>query len=222
LTLVNASFEHQSFKAGLINSYPSSFVVKNESKLKQSVIDITLPQSSLINKISVTASSEMDFYRSFTLEYVSDSSKTAKRWIQFYNSLGSGYLTSVDSNDFDLELSTVKKLRLMVLNHDNAPLNIQSVKFYGPKVFLIAKLKPGDNFIFYGDKKAVAPSYDLSHFENNIPDSLVILSIENEEALSKSSASASAMFNSKAWLWLVMIVVISVLGFFTFKMMRNK
>jgi hypothetical protein len=221
LTLINASFRHRSFKAGLINNYTSSFAVTNDPKLKQSIIDITLSQLSLINKISVVAESDMDYYRPFTLEYLSDSSKTTKGWVVFYSSIGSGYLTSVDSNDFDLELTTAKKLRLTVSNNDNAPLKIQSIKLSGPKVFLTAKLKTGNNFIFYGSKKADAPAYDLSHFEKNIPDSLATLSVESEETISKPSTAATAMFNSKTWLWLTMVVVIGVLGLFTLRMIRN-
>lgn len=222
LTFVDASFKHQSLKAGMIRNYPSSFVVENDSKLKQSFVDINLPQLSLIDKISIAATSDLDYYRPFTLEYLSDSTKTAKGWISFYSPLGSGYLTSVDSNDFDLELNTAKKLRLNIVNHDNAPLHIQSIKVSGPQVFLTAKLKAGNNFIFYGNKETDAPTYDLTHFEKKIPDSLTILSLGNEETIPKESVSATAMFDSKTWLWLVMIVVIGVLGFFTLRMMRNK
>jgi hypothetical protein len=223
LDLLQASFKNQTTKAGVTNSYKTSFTVKEERQSKQTIIDIILNDFAPINKIMIDAKSDLDFYRSFNLEYVSDSSKTPKGWTVFYSTLYSGYITSINENTFPFDLHNAKKLRLTINNQDNAPLSIADITAAGPQVSLISKLKPANNFLFYGNEKIGMPDYDLVHFENNIPDSLSSVPLESEENIQQPVVTnTQPLFNSKFWLWAIMTIAIGVLGFFTLKMLREK
>jgi hypothetical protein len=223
LDLLQASFKNLIMKPGVMHTYAAAFITKLEPKYKQTIVDITLDDFVLINKLAIESSSDLDYYRSFTLEYLSDSSKTPKGWISFYSQLTSDYLTSINPNVFSFDSHIAKKLRLTINNYDNAPLKIKNISATGPQVSLISKLKPGNTFIFYGNRQVSAPDYDLKYFENKIPDSLTNIAVGEEEIIQQLSTSVTQpLFGSKPWLWGMMAIVIGVLAFFTLKMMKDK
>jgi hypothetical protein len=220
LTLINASFKNNSTKAGIVKTFTPAWIVKHDKKYKQTIIDITLNDVIPINQIEVDASSDLDYYRSFTLEYASDSSKTPKGWTVFYSVLDQGYLTSIDKNIFNFTLQPLKKLRLTINNQDNAPLTINHIKVSAPEVALLARLKPADTFLFYGNRSLESPSYDLIRFAEKIPDSLRNASLEKEEVIAEPIVPVNPLFSNKQWLWGIMIITIAVLGFFTLRMIK--
>jgi hypothetical protein len=222
LTLLNASFKHQNSKPGVINTFTPSWSEKQDNKYKQTVIDIKLDDITPISKIEIDASNDLDYYRSFTLEYASDSTKTPKGWTVFYTQLFQGYLTSVNKNIFDFNFQTAKKLRLTINNRDNSPLTIKKITVFGPEVVLLAKLKPKDTYLFYGNKSLESPSYDLIRFKENIPDSLTTVTLEDEDIIQTQIESVDPIFANKHWLWVIIVLTIGIMGFFTLRMMKHR
>jgi hypothetical protein len=222
LTLNNASFKHQHVKPGVIKKYKSVWEAKNDNKYKQTIIDITISDVVPVNKIEIDASNDLDYYRSFTLEYASDSSKTPKGWTVFYSPLEQGYLTSIDKNIYSFNFQLAKKLRLTINNQDNAPLTINHISISGPEVKLLAHLKPGEVHLFYGNKSLQSPSYDLARFEEKIPDTLSLATVRDEEALQNNVPITNPLITNKQWLWVVMLLAIGVMGFITFRMMQKR
>ncbi len=222
LTLEKASFKKQLVQPGVLNDLKLSWKETQDKKAKQSVIAIEMKDYQPVVRLEVATNEPNDYYRSFRLERLSDSSMTPKGWQYFYGLVSQGYLTSLDSNIFNFDFIAAKKFRLIIDHADNAPLKIKSISLARPKIELFARLVSSSTYLYYGNSQANAPSYDLVHFKDKLPSSLPSLTISAEEKLVAAKEKISPLIENKIWLWTVMAVVIAVLGFFTLRMMKAK
>ncbi len=223
LTFIKATFKNQVIDPGLLTELPTTFNQMLDKPAKQSIININLPELQPIVQFNVETEETNDYYRSFRLERLMDSTQSPKGWELYYETIAQGFLTSIDKNEFYFNYSLSKKLRLIISNADNAPIKIKAVSIYSPKVELISRLKPSNNtFLYYGNSNIGEPSYDLVVFKEKIPTTAPTVSLMIEEKLTKEKEPVSALIENKIWLWVVMAAIIGLLGFFTLKMMKGK
>lgn len=222
-TFVSASFEKRSVVAGSFQTINHK-INTNETKAdKQTQFAITLDQYQPVNKIDFSFSHQQDYYRSFTIEALQDSAKTPKGWNYYYETLHSGYLTSLRENEFEFATTSTRQLRVTVYNADNLPITLSKLTVSGPRVEIILPLKPADNyFLFYGNKNVNSPSYDLVHFKDQIPTTFNPLGLLGEEVIGQKPETNSPLLENKMWLWLAMGLAVAVMGYFTLKMMKAK
>ncbi len=136
---------------------------------------------------------------------------------------GLAHLTHLKKMNLLSIASTCKKLRLIIDNNDNRPLQIDSVSIEGYRHRLIARFeKPATYFLFYGQPKAVKANYDISRFTEKIPTTLLPLELGEEQLNIASPSGNGALFENKIWLWMLMTLIIITLGWFSFSMMREK
>ena len=77
-------------------------------------------------------------------------------------------------------------------------------------------------FLYYGNKNAVTPNYDLAKFESKIPENLTSINIKEEQKNPAYSIKIEKpLFENKVWLWALMAIIIALLGWFSFKMLKN-
>lgn len=223
LNLTAASFRQEQHTAGTFRTIPNRMATEQDKANKRTLVTLTADQYQPISKISLSIANDGDYYRPFIIEALSDSAKTEKGWLYYYNTVAQGFLTSVRANDFEFAAVSTRKLRISIENADNPPLAIQLAAVYGPQVEMITKLKPGsDYYLVYGNKNAYAPSYDLVHFEKQIPAERTALEAGPEKFIGQAEKHGSPLIENKGWLWGVMALVIGVLGFFTLRMMKAK
>jgi hypothetical protein len=222
LNFSSASFKDQQIKQGIYTSTPAMFTVQHDKKEKKTVVDIKLPNIVPISQLSFDIGLDRDYYRMFTLEYVSDSSKTQKGWMKFYDALHSGYLTSYTPNTFETPYIIANEFKLTVHNQNNLPLTINTIHASGPVVELVTLIKPVETFLFYGNNQAIKPTYDLDYFQAKIPEATNTANLEAEQTILTPTENTSPVLENKLWLWAIMLVIIGVLGFFTLRMMKTK
>ncbi len=222
MTFKRASFQYNKVKSGAYHSLPLNWSVETDKKTKETFVNITLHDYVPVSAVSLRTDNKEDYYRSFRLEYVRDSSRIEKRWIKYYQTAYEGNLTSFTENDFKFREVPAKKMRLVIRDRDNQPLSIRSVSAEGPDVKVLSYLKPGKNFLFYGGAGVALPSYDLAYFENKIPDSAMVATLEPEVTILVEEDHDSPLFQNKAWLWSIMGLMIGGLGFYTMKMIKSK
>lgn len=224
LTFVSATFRKNILKKGTYLPVEKKLSTVEDKSAKQTIINLTLNAYQPVSNATVDVASDQDYYRYYSLEYLTDSAQTPKGWTYYYTPLSSGYLTSLHQNEISFPPTAAQKLRLTVFNADNLPVKIEDVRLSRPEISLIAKLSADKNYyLFYGNKSLSAPSYDLVHFTNKIPDSLAHLSsVEEAVSIRATAENRSPLIQNQWWLWLIMGAVILLLGFFTLKMMQKK
>ena len=133
-------------------------------------------------------------------------------------------LSSLEDNEYKFNQQITDKLKIIIQNHDNQPLNIEAVTVKGYVHELVARLnKPAEYYLVYGNKKAYKPNYDIINFQQKIPQELSELTIGQEEPLKKSEFPLiGPLFQNQIWLWAIMIIIILVLGWFSVRMLKSK
>lgn len=224
--------ELKTAKIFLQENTPAQYSMANIAKLntlllkdkKQTILEIILEGRAPISFLSLDIQNSVDYYRTFQLQYVQDSVSTDKGWKYNYRTLYQGTLNSIEKNEFKFNTVLVKKLKLIIEDHDNQPLEIKDVKVKGYIHNLIARFSGrGDYYLVYGNPIAHVPMYDIAYTTNTIPDTLTKVELGKEIRIPKRpKEQETPLFENKMWLWGLMGIIIVVLGVFTLKMMSKK
>ncbi len=201
-----------------------SYNIKNDAEHKETVIDVNLTDPVPVSQLSLNAQSDFDFYRPFKIEYVTDSFKTDQGMQYNYMELYSGTISSLEKPVFSFPNTITSKLKITIQNNDNKPLRLSGLALKGNVYELIARFDDPKlaYALYYGNEKATAPSYEIDKFENKIPAGLSSLTIGEEQQNPAYTVKVTKpLFENKAWLWVLMAVIIVLLGWFSFKMLRN-
>ncbi len=222
--LSRAKISEKTVSKGTLKLYQNKKInIKENRKEKQTEIIIELFHAVPISQLKIKVKDTIDFYRSITIKYLTDSVKTEQGWKYSYTTLSTGMLNSFEKNNFDVKNKIVKKIQILIHNRDNQPLEIESIEINGFVYELVARFnKQANYFLTYGFKNANKPQYDISHFTNKIPNNLIELQLNNEQIIGRNPLVVSSpLFKSKKWLWGIMLTIILILGWFSFKMMKS-
>jgi hypothetical protein len=201
-----------------------SYNLINDAENKESIVKVNLTDVTPISFLKLNIKDDLDFYRPIKIEYATDSFSTDKGTQYNYALLYEGTISSLEMKQFRFASTLTNQLKITIQNNDNNPLRLTSVELRGPIYELVARFEKLDYSyaLYYGNAKIDAPVYDLKNFENKIPISLLPLTIGDEQnnpafVIKKEKP----LFENKAWLWALMGVIISILGYFSYKMLKN-
>lgn len=201
-----------------------SFDIKNDASKKETVVDITLATPVPLSYLKLNAQSDFDFYRPIKIEYATDSFKTDKGIQYNYANLYEGTISSLEETAFNFENTIASRLKITIQNNDNKPLRLSGLQLKGNIYEIIARFDQQKNeyALYYGNEKATSPIYEIEKFENKIPVDLTSVNIGAEQQNpAYSIKTEEPLFENKAWLWVLMVVIIVLLGWFSFKMLKN-
>lgn len=201
-----------------------SFDLKNDVSKKETAIDVTLANPVPLSYLKLNAQSDFDFYRSIKIEYATDSFKTDKGIQYNYANLYEGTISSLEEPAFNFANTITSRLKITIQNNDNKPLRLSALQLKGNIYEIIARFdEPKDEYaLYYGNEKAISPVYEIEKFENKIPTNLTNVNIGAEQQNpAYTIKTEKPLFENKAWLWVLMAVIIALLGWFSFKMLRN-
>ena len=222
--LLNAQLDLQSITpAGYHNFTVKNTQINTNRTSKQTSIEVTLNRPVPTSFIAFDIQNNFDYYRPITIQYLKDSVATEQGWKYNYQTLRRGTLSSLEKEGFSFESTILQKLKIIIANHDNEPLAVNSVRVKGYVHELVARFsEPATYFLTYGSSNAVRPNYDISKFENSIPKNLKPLVLKTPQSIEKKpSEKTEPLFKNKLWLWIVMGLIILVLGWFSIKMIKQ-
>ena len=198
--------------------------IQTSDRYKQTEILLTSPMPVPITFVKLSVSDQIDYYRPIIIQYLIDSVETEKGWIFNYSTIFNGTLSSLEDNEFRLSHRIANKLKLVIRNHDNQPLSIESITVKGNVYEMIVRCNTqAQYYLVYGNKRAHKPDYDIVNFKDNIPKELTELSLGDEHKISKAELLlVGPLFQNQAWLWVIMVIIILVLGWFSIRMLKTK
>lgn len=222
--LKSASIVQQNRVDGVFRDCPiKNMVTKENKQTKQTEIDIELQIPVPVSYFKIAVTDSFDYYRPVTIKYLSDSLKTEKGWKYNFHTLASGTLNSLEVNDFKISAKTVRKLKILIHNQDNQPLNIDTILIKQYIHELDARFtETATYFLTYGNERVNKVHYDIDRFKNKVPQKLIALELGNEQTIAKmDTPDTEPLFKNKIWLWLIMTVIMIVLGWFSVEMVRK-
>jgi hypothetical protein len=223
--LIQANIAQNDTSKGRYRNYTPRMIKTNHDKhLRQTAIEILLPLVVPVCEIALNIKDTFDYYRPLKVQYLADSTKTEQGWQYNYKTLTSGTLNSLEEPVFHFSTTMTKKLRILIQNQDNQPLNVASVDVKGYEHELIARFtQPATYFLTYGNQDAIQPQFDIDRFSDQIPQTLSSLVLGEEETIEKLDApEMEPLFVNKKWLWVIMVFIIALLGWFSVKMIRKR
>ena len=205
-------------------TYPiNQQVINQDKKRKTTTINLELANAVPLNHLAIQTTTNFDFYRPLTIQYLRDSIQTEKGWHYNYQTSKRTVLSSSENKEFKFNSTIGKKWRVIIQNQDNPPLDIASISLKGYQHQLVARFdKTADYYLVYGQKNARLPRYDIGKFKDKIPKNLSTLSLGPVQVIPKKNESITKpLFENKLWLWGLMIGIIVVLGWFTMNMLKE-
>lgn len=201
-----------------------TFKTTNDHKKKLTTVDIDLATVTPLTSLKLAIQTQLDFYRPIKISYAVDSVQT-DRGIQYpYIPLFEGTLSSFQAPQFSFNGVLVRKIRCIIENHDNEPLEIRSADLHATVYELIARFKdPSYRYqLYFGNAQADAPVYDLKNFENKIPIGISSLTLDkSQDNPTFVGKENKPFFESNYWIWGLIVLIMLILSFFTFKLLRE-
>lgn len=221
--LNSAAVSYKQQTAGVYRNYvPKTIDIKE--KASKTLIDIDFGQAIALERFYINIKDSFDYYRSVQLQYLADSIQQDNgEWQYFYKNISSSILSSIDQTPLKFQERIARQFRILIENHDNEALHIESINAQGVLHELIVRFnQTADYYLYYGNIYAKAPNYDIRYFKEKLPDTLLPVQLGKTEVLSTANETTEALFVNKTWLWAVMLVVMLMLGLMTVKMIKEK
>lgn len=223
-TFINAKLNLQKITPAGYNAFSVKDTQINTNRTtKQTSIEVTLNAPVPASFIAFDIQNNFDYYRPITIQYLKDSVETEQGWRYNYQTLRRGTLSSMEKDGFTFDSTILQKLKIVIENHDNEPLVLNSVQVKGYVHELVARFsEPANYYLAYGKSNPIKPNYDISKFENSIPKNLNPLKLKASTSIEKKTEEKTEpLFKNKLWLWAVMGLIILVLGWFSIKMIKQ-
>ncbi|WAC40358.1 DUF3999 family protein [Pedobacter sp. SL55] len=201
-----------------------TYLLKNDTENKKTVIEVGLKNAVPVSYLKLDAQSDFDFYRPIKIEYATDSIKTERGIEYHFATLYEGTISSLEAPEFNFTNTITSKLKITVSNHDNRPLRLSGLAIKGNSYDLIARFDDlkASYALYYGNEAVQSPNYEIEKFESKIPTNLTSVTVSQEQKNpSYTVKTEKPLFENKIWLWGIMAIIIALLGFFSFKMLKN-
>ena len=231
VALQDATFKEFIEQKKHYDNHESTYSIEEDIELKQTIVHVKLPYKTPIAKVSLAIDSEFDYYRTMRLEALQDSVITEKGVIYHYKSLYQQHISSFKNEfkDFGYQRKNdfVQQLKITIDNYDNTPLLIKGIEVQSNPIELKARF---DNlkatyYLVSGSKKSNNPYYDIINFKNQIPKELTRLKVGTSKYIGIISVAnifpRDSFFTNKL-LWGLLVLIIAFIGFFTYKMLKEK
>lgn len=194
-----------------VEFYLGRFVQKDSIDKKSYITFPNVKDNYRINKIVFVIKNEFNYYRDVI--------------IQDDNNYSNFVLSSKLNNDIEFNENTFQTANvcLSICNNDNPPLVIDSIKAFGLSRYLSAYLEAGKKYtLFYGDKKAAIPQYDIVYFRNELPDNMPIIGISDAQLIPhKEDIKEKLWIENPFFMWSAIIIVGLFITFLCIRMMRD-
>jgi hypothetical protein len=222
--LTSATISEAKTIGGIYRNYDFlNMKIEQNKKTHETIITGELPATVPVSYVKINVSDSFDFYRPFTIQYLTDSTESQKGTIYNYSTIVYNTFSSIESAEFRFPNTFMRKMKIVIANNDNEPLTIKNIEVKGYSYQLVVRMvKPANYFLFYNHPVAQRPIYDLLSFKDKIPHEMANLSLGPEEASDKAIDKAvKPLFENKIWLWTIMLIIILILGGFTYKMLKK-
>jgi len=197
-----------------------------DPKTKQTIIELTLPNKVPISNVKINVQDTFDYYRPIQIQYLSDSIQLAQGWKANYHYTHKSTLSSLEENDFTFDNIFAKKIKIVISNYDNRPLNFSSFIISGHPYYLTTRITdPAEYYLYAGNPKARRPRYDLRNFKRKIPENPTELNLSKiiyTTPKDTTTETQNPLIENKYYLYFLMGIIILLLGTFTLKMLKKE
>ncbi|HEV2482539.1 MAG TPA: hypothetical protein VGS79_22900 [Puia sp.] len=201
-------------------------MVQKDSSDRHSYLTVTFPEAYSIDWVGFAIRNPAFFKRS--LQILAEGTHPGE-WAAISDA-------NLDPERQLFRIPTVKtrRLRIVVANADNAPLEVSNITCYQTSRYLVAWLRAGKAYRLYaGNAQATVPDYDLKYFTDSLKATPQILSVHSLQridvrdqpvvqtpAAPAGEVTAAGKDHSGILLWSCLSVVLLFLIYFSVRMVK--
>jgi hypothetical protein len=207
-----------------VTSFPLELKHTSDS-IKNSYYLLSTQDSSYLERLSFYVGGSEYFDRNAKIRAEKKPIRKRKIKTAKYSTLAKFNLKSDAANEVKINGNNFKQVELIINNQDDMPLSIDSVIGSFNNRYAVVKLEAGEHYkIYWGDKKAIKPKYDLVKFVSKIKPKATI---KHLEIISITAKKKSVEKNTIEWwqsttiIWMVIGLVGLLLGYVAFKMINE-
>ena len=205
----------ENYIQGKYTEVPVPSITQKDSSDKKSYVQIRFNKSYQIDKMVLQVDGPKFFKRNVIL-YPENVLLTIK--IPYYAFISSP-ITEIFTEGW-----ASQKWDLVIINEDNQPLKIKSVRAFQLNQYLLTYLEAGKNYeLYFGDSAMQSPNYDLAFFKDSIgknPPELAINAIEAAKINQPVTTTSKGNFQ-KIILWSIIVSISILLLTFIYKMIND-
>ena len=223
LNILSAGFYETKTVESVYASVPNLTYTAQDS-LKKTYVYISFDSARLVDKLQFYISGETFYHREAVLyEKLTRTTKKGKleTYLSFLKHLE---LTSTHESTLALDGGKVKDLVLVVENNDNPPLTFDAIEASQMNRYLTAWMEKNKAYsLKIGDNEMIAPVYDLSFFQRDIPENPEMLYVYELTGIKPKikRAEAPTIFKDKRFIWAAIIIVGAILAFMSYRMIED-
>jgi hypothetical protein len=198
--------------------------VQDSSARKKTYVKISLPAPAYIDKIEWSITSPAYYLRHARLAIFKTLERKRGKPKQYFNIIRELEFNSTHENSLSMSGKWPEEFYLVIDNGDNPPLQFSGIHAYQLNTYLLANLKPGENYrLEFGNLDSQAPQYDITYFMDKIPaDAAVIQTGLPVSHTSPAPAETSpTIFTNKLFIWIAISVVIALLAYMSYRMVKE-
>lgn len=199
------------------------FKYKITQDLKRKVTQITFSANSK-NKIdAISFSINTDYYMRNANIIVKRERKIKKRTEIIEEVISNFQLNSKNSSVISLSNFQEKEFLIEIDNHDNQPLEIESIQLVQNPLFIVSELVSKENYIVQIDSTYSKPSYDLANFIEQSKNDYPLATISNFEVVAseKVNISEKTFWQSALFMWISIAFGGAIIAYFAFGLLKD-
>jgi len=194
-------------------------------KDKQTILECDFNRKYSIKGLKLNIENEEHYRRHARIEFYNDHPNLKDKWVFF----GEGTLSSVSSNKMYLSNYSgnsdfkSEKMRIIIENQDNRPLEKIQVKAFTHEEIINLKLKKDKKYVLaYGRANDAAPQYDLEYFKYTIPLNLSKADLGVENKITQPDVvKQQPLIGNKKWIWGALIGCGLLIGIFAIRLLKT-
>jgi hypothetical protein len=198
--------------------------ISDSLKQKKTFIRITSDSVHWVDRLDIRGFGTPYFLRRATLYSVEQKVNKKGKTEEYNNHLATFDITHEKSASVEVPNIQLKTILLVIDNDDNPPLKNYSVDILQLKRYAVAWLEKGKIYsLKLGEPGLESPKYDLGLFKSKIPSAIVLLKPSHFQLFEKKTPprESEGFYQTKYLVWVSIIGIIVVLGFMSFKMIRE-
>lgn len=179
---------------------PSPIITQKDT-LDKSIITLSYNKNNFIDLITFSIEGPEFYLRKVKLNKKTTLNQGGENYYDQYKK--EFYVGSLKSNRINLYDFKAKTIEFVIENKDNQPLIIKQANSYQLKNYIVAYLEENKNYyIYYGNKKANFPNYDLPYFKDTIPSVMQITYIKDIKKINNNSEEIKVLWDFPVeYLW---------------------
>jgi len=217
VNILSAGYYTTYSRIGNYTELPAPSIMQSDSSsVKRSFVKVSFNAPYNFDRLAFEIEGPKHYLRNARLMVIDEKGKIAPYAAATFT------LSSRAQQQPDIGLKKVKDFYLVIDNNDDVPLKIKGISGFQLTRYLAAYLEKDKEYILrFGSSTAGFPTYDVEYFRDSIPSDIPLVTVGEVITAGTNEQKTERSSTEKILIWSAIGAVVILLGFMSFKMVRE-